>query len=400
MSDQAPDVLKFTADKRELVAALTWACVGISTRPPVPVLAGMRLDMEPGRLTVAGFDYEMTARAAVAVEGITRGSVLVIGRALLKAVKGLPGGKGAQVLAEVNGDAITVRSGGVSASSPVLAGDLAADYPQLPEMPPAAGVMAGAELRRTVGRVVPAASRDDTLPMLTCVHVEFGKGAATFSATDRYRLAIGEVTWTATASGKLPAVNVWAGNLAAFAKVADPDGKVTVHVGERPEGSGTDGPMIGMSDGTREMITRTNGSEYPRMGDRFPAETGASADVDAAAFTAAVKRAAAQSARGQAVRLHVTRDGITVTARGEDDQETSRETVPLTDELDAPTAGGRRITGWRCAYNPVYLAELTAGVDGTVRLAWAPDGLGKPLVIRPADTSDRYRALVMPIRLH
>ena len=50
-------------------------------------------------------------------------------------------------------------------------------------------------LAAAIAQVVPAASRDDTLPMLTGVCLDIDGDALTLAATDRYRLAVGTVPW-------------------------------------------------------------------------------------------------------------------------------------------------------------------------------------------------------------
>ncbi len=45
-------------------------------------------------------------------------------------------------------------------------------------------------LATAAAQVVPSASRDDTLPMLTGVCLDFDGQALTLAATDRYRLAV------------------------------------------------------------------------------------------------------------------------------------------------------------------------------------------------------------------
>ena len=46
-----------------------------------------------------------------------------------------------------------------------------------------------------IGQVTPAASRDDTLPMLTAVSLELAGATMTLAATDRYRLAVRDLGW-------------------------------------------------------------------------------------------------------------------------------------------------------------------------------------------------------------
>ena len=70
------------------------------------------------------------------------------------------------------------------------------EYPGLPEPPPPAGTVDGGVLAAAAAQVVPSASRDDTLPMLTGVCVDIDGDPMTLAATDRYRLAVRTVDWS------------------------------------------------------------------------------------------------------------------------------------------------------------------------------------------------------------
>ena len=69
------------------------------------------------------------------------------------------------------------------------------DYPRLPDMPSTAGTVDAAEFATAVAQAAIAAGRDDTLPMLTGVRLEIAGEKLTLAATDRYRLAVRELTW-------------------------------------------------------------------------------------------------------------------------------------------------------------------------------------------------------------
>jgi hypothetical protein len=68
-------------------------------------------------------------------------------------------------------------------------------YPALPELPGPAGHADGAEFAAAVRRVAVAASRDDSLPVLSAVPVTFAADALTLVATDRYRAALRRLPW-------------------------------------------------------------------------------------------------------------------------------------------------------------------------------------------------------------
>src|ERR1700722_20352989 len=192
--------MRFTVQRDALAEAVTWVARALPTRPVVPVLAGLLLRAEredqnqlgsngPGWLTASCFDYEVSARMRVRAEVAEPGVFLVPGRLLVEIVRSLPG---QPVEFGDDPDGISVTCGEASFAVASLP---SGEYPELPELPQLAGTADGGALATAIGQVTPAASRDDTLPMLTAVNVELDGATMTLAATDRYRLAVRELGW-------------------------------------------------------------------------------------------------------------------------------------------------------------------------------------------------------------
>lgn len=375
------DEIMFTASKGELAAGLTWAAHGISRRPVVPVLGGMRLQASQGRITLTGFDYEITARCHVPAEVTAAGTVLPAGSELVKAVKGLPGKRDAQVTVMTEDGRLSLECEGVFASVELL--DLS-DYPAAPVMPAEAAVIAGDVFAGAVARVAPCACTDDTLPIITCVRVEFGAvSGVTLAATDRYRLAVEDVPATFTCDGiGERSVSIPAPALAAFAKVADRAGKVTVHM---PVSE--DEPRAGFSDGTRELITRVNSGDFVRYRSLLPGagDLEVSATVEAKALSAAVKRAGAAAERNTAVKLQFTGERVNVTSERDGK-------VASSAALRASVSGAG---GFEVLFNPAYLRSLLDAAGGQAQIWYRAQV--KPVLVTSAD-SPAWRGLIVPIR--
>jgi DNA polymerase-3 subunit beta len=389
----------FTAGKGELAAGLAWAVKGLPTRPAVPVLAGVHLQATLGTVTVSGFDYDMTARARVPADVTAAGTVLARGKELATAVKGLPGGKAAQVTAMSDGDTLTLECDGVSASVELLP---AGDYPQLPAMPAEVASVDGSVLAGAVGRVGVCASTDDTLPAITAVLLDFGDAGITFAATDRYRLGVETAAATVTEAGRKAAIP--AKILAVFAKLAAKGERVSVHLAPVPAGHkpgfGGDDAMAGLSDGVRDLIIRTrDAGTFPSYAKLLPKTAAVTATADAGALAEAVKRAGAAAGKGEAVTLEFRSGRVTVTAR-RDGRRASSAAVPCRLDMGdvAQSGPGYRVIGHTVAYNPLYLAGVLAGLKGTVRLSWSK-ARGAMLVTPDGAPRDGFRGLVMPIRI-
>jgi DNA polymerase-3 subunit beta len=147
------------------------------------VLSGLRLEAADG-LTLSCFDYEVSATAQIDAEVAEPGTVIVPGRLLAEITRSLPA---LAVEFSTDDDVVNVICGSAEFALFTLPAD---EYPALPAAPPLAGTMDGGLLAAAISQVGPAASRDDTLPMLTGVCLDIDGDTLTLAATDRYRLAV------------------------------------------------------------------------------------------------------------------------------------------------------------------------------------------------------------------
>ena len=120
------------------------------------------------------------------------GTVLVSGRLLADISRALPG-KPVDVATDASRVAVTCGSGRFTLlTMPVE------EYPTLPAMPDPSGTVAGDIFTEAVAQVSIAASRDETLPILTGIRIEVETDRLTLMATDRYRLAVRTLPWRPT----------------------------------------------------------------------------------------------------------------------------------------------------------------------------------------------------------
>src|SRR5450756_2811509 len=108
--------MRFRVDRDVLAEAVTWTARSLPTRPPVPVLAGVRIEADDtGVVQLSSFDYEVSARSEIAADVAEKGTVLVSGRLLAEISRALPA-KPVEVAAD--GTKVTVTCG-ASRFSPV-----------------------------------------------------------------------------------------------------------------------------------------------------------------------------------------------------------------------------------------------------------------------------------------
>src|SRR2546421_3074072 len=181
--------VKFRVERDALADAVAWTAKSLPSRPSVPVLAGVMLRVSGGRLTVSGFDYEVSSQVGTEVQSDADGAALVSGRLLAEITKAW---RAKPVDVAAVGSPLELVCGSARFTLPTMPVE---DYPTLPEMPETAGAVDAAVFAGAVAQVAVAAGRDDTLPLLTGVRVELEGSTMTLLATDRYRLAIKELEW-------------------------------------------------------------------------------------------------------------------------------------------------------------------------------------------------------------
>lgn len=148
--------MRLRADRDSFADAVTWTARALPARPSLPVLAGMRLEAEPGSsaLRLSGFDYEVSARAEVEVSVEEPGALLISGRLLAEIVRNLPD---APVDVRAEGSRVLITCG--SARFTLLTLPIE-DYPSLPPMPEGSGSLSADSFAGAVRQVArpPAAT--------------------------------------------------------------------------------------------------------------------------------------------------------------------------------------------------------------------------------------------------
>jgi DNA polymerase-3 subunit beta len=372
--------VKFRVERDVLAEAVTWVARGLPARPPVPVLAGVMLEaFDDGSLMLSAFDYEVSARITVPADVAEAGQVLVLGRLLADISRNLPA---RPVDVSTDGAKVNVTCGSSRFSLREMP---VSDYPTLPAAPAASGTIAGDLFTQAVAQVAVAADRGDTLPILTGVRMEIDGDKVVLLATDRYRLAMRELTWTPATPDANHVALIPARQLSETAKALGASGSV-----ELAFGGGGDG-LIGFEAGQRQATTRLLDGEYPKVTSIFPTSVDTEAIIETAALEEAVKRVALVAERNTPVLLKFTDGQVAIEAGTGDDAQASEAVEAI---LHGPEI--------QIAFNPQYLLDgLHAVGQPWSRLSFTQPSRPAVLTGQPeaeSETNSSYRYVLMPVR--
>jgi DNA polymerase-3 subunit beta len=375
--------VKIRVERDAFADAVAWASRILPQKAALPVLSGLRIDAagDAGAgVRLSGFDYEVSAQANLDVTVAEGGSVLVPGRLLAEITRSLPP---SPIDLATDGSRVVVSCGSSRFTLPTLPLE---EYPTLPDMPAVSGTVGSDAFAAAVAAVAVAAGRDDALPVLTGIRVEIEGEQMTLAATDRYRLAVRTLRWQPEEPSMQTTALVPARTLAEAAKSLTSGAQLSIALAAGGTGEG----LIGLAGGDRSTTSRLLDGEFPKYRSLLPETSTATANVDSAALTDAVRRVALVASRTSPIRLSFSADGIELEAGGLDDA-AATESLPAEFEGEALSI----------AFNPTYLLDGLGSLDSdAATLSFT--GPTKPAVLTGksnGDTGSDHKYLLMPVRL-
>jgi DNA polymerase III subunit beta len=384
--------VKVLLDRDVLAEAVQWAARSLPLRPSVPILAGLLVRADAEGVTFSSFDYETSAqiqvKAAVADEGVA----LVSGRLLADISRSLPP-KPVDITADETRMELICGSARFTLQTlPV------ADYPSLPKVPEATGIVPSAAFAQAVAQVVVAAGRDELLPVFTGVRVEIDGDTISLLATDRYRMALRELTWNPSSTQISATALVPARVLNDTARSMTAGDEVTLSLSDGGSGDGIIGFEGHGPAGERQTTTRLLDGEFPKVRHIMNTAALMNVRVSTAEAIAAAKRVALVAERNTSLRMLIGEGSITLEA-ATGDQAQASEAIEAA--IDQPGGGEPVVTA--AGFNPTYLLDALGAFD-TPYVNFAFTAPSKPCQLTGLETLDgdpltEYRHVIMLMRL-
>jgi DNA polymerase-3 subunit beta len=365
--------VKFRCERDVLVDALGTAGRATTGRGgSLPVLSGVRAELSGDRLSLTGHDLELTISVAVDVNGDSDGTCVLPGKLASDVVRALPGGA---VEVEVGADEARITAHRSEFTLRVLPVD---EFPKLAAPSPDAVTLDSADFAAALRQVVPAASSDDSRPILTGVLLAAEEGGLRLVATDSYRLAVRDLPGTSVlAEGQ--SVLVPSRALQELARVVTGADQLTLRLGERD---------ATFELGDVRLSTVLIEGEFPNYRGLIPPSQPNRLTVGREPLLEALRRVKllASQATATPVRLGMSSEGLELSA-------VTQDVGHAHEALDA-TYQGAELT---VAFNPEFLlqgVEVTPGDEVSIETV---DAL-KPALLKSADHPE-FLYLLMPVRV-
>lgn len=363
--------MKLRCERDTLVEALQTAGRAVSGRGgQLPVLSGLHLVLTGDQLVVTGSDLELTIARTLTVNGETDGTAVIPAKLLIDVVRSLEAGAIELDLSELD---LTIRGGRSEFSIRTIPSD---EFPQLVSADGPAVTIEAESFVAALRQVVPAASSDDSRPILTGVLMAPSDVGLRLVATDSYRLAVAEVPGASVLEGD-QSVLVPSRALGEVRRVVGEAPQLTLRLSEKNASFEIDGLVV-----TTGLIE----GDFPKYQGLIPTTQSNELAVNREAVLDAVRRVRLLAQESTPIRLVMNADGLEIVAITQDVGE-GHETV------DAQYSGDELTV----AFNPSFLLDgldIAPGEDITLHTI---DSL-KPAVVRcPGD--EHFLYLLMPVRV-
>lgn len=334
---------------------------------------GIRIDARDGMLHLAAASQDLAISDAVKADFGGESSRVLPGKVFANTIRALPGDEIVMEFDDAKSD-VAISAGGAAVELRTITGE---QLPPIAEPTGAGFVVDAADFTDALGRVVVAASKDESRPVLTGVLIEASGDAINMVATDSYRLALQTLDSNiGLADGK--SVLVPATALAEVVKMFGTADKVTMHFGER---------NIAVESGPTKLVSQLIAGEYPQYRQVLPSRVDAPAVLSREVLLEAVRRAKVITDELPLRFQFGSQPGVCTVGGA------SAEVGVISEAIEA-AYDGPEIT---ISFNPSYVVEGLGRITTDEVALHMSDPL-RPALLLPAD-GNGFQYVLMPVRV-
>lgn len=377
--------MKFTVHRTAFIQYLNDVQRAISSKAALEILSGIKLDLSEDGLTLTGSNSDISIETVISIAdekaalNIEKtGSVVLPARFFNEIVKKLPEDS---LSVEVNDRfQATIRSGSAEFIINGLDPD---DYPHLPEIDSREQLtLPGDVLKQVINQTVIAASKQETRPILTGIHLAIKDGQLLAVATDSHRLSQRKLTLNGDSAADYDII-VPAQSMNELAKMlGDLSEDIEIQISEN---------QILFILGNTSFYSRLLEGNYPDTERLIPQNSTTTLEINAPAFLRAIERASLLSHEGRnnVVKLSMKSGTAQATLYSN-----SPEVGNVEEELTFNKLEGNDLD---ISFNPDYMKDaLRSFGQSEVTLNFTMPL--RPFTLVPSEAQGEFIQLITPVR--
>lgn len=377
--------MKFTVHRTAFIQYLNDVQRAISSKAALEILSGIKLDLSEDGLTMTGSNSDISIETVISIADENAalniektGSVVLPARFFNEIVKKLPEDS---LSVEVNNRfQATIRSGSAEFIINGLDPD---DYPHLPEIDSREQLtLPGDVLKQVINQTVIAASKQETRPILTGIHLEIKDGQLLAVATDSHRLSQRKLTLNGDSAADYDII-VPGQSMNELAKMlGDLSEDIEIQISEN---------QILFILGNTSFYSRLLEGNYPDTERLIPQNSTTTLEINAPAFLRAIERASLLSHEGRnnVVKLSMQAGTSQATLYSN-----SPEVGNVEEELTFNKLEGNDLD---ISFNPDYMKDaLRSFGQSEVTLNFTMPL--RPFILVPSEAQGEFIQLITPVR--
>lgn len=364
--------MKISCEKMILQSAIATAARAVSPRSTLPVLEGVLLEAQGQSLKLTGYDLKKAVYTSVDATVQDAGAVVINAKLLYDIVRAMPDG---MVSIATDDATAQVRCGRAEYMIPVMR---ATDFPELPEFEEDRSFsMEQGLLKEMINETIFAVSDSESRPVYMGTLFQLDGGVLTMVSVDGYRLALRKEE---VAGGDVDSFIVPGSALADVERIcADNDSKITVSISAK---------HVFFDIGDTSLISRRLEGEFLNYKSAIPERFRYEVVLDRLELLRTVGRVALIVDDKARIPIRLTFG---------DGQVSVRCATALGSGVDECLCEGNG-GGIEIGFNHKYISDaLKAAPADQIRICLNTGSA--PCVIRPAEDSEEFTYLVLPVRL-
>ena len=364
--------MKISCEKMILQSAIATAARAVSPRSSLPVLEGILFQAEGQSLKLTGYDLKKAVYTSVDATVQETGAAVINAKLIYDIVRAMPDGMVNIAVAE---NTAQVRCGKAEYNIPVMK---ATDFPELPEFEEDKSFsMEQGLLKEMINETIFAVSDSESRPVYMGTLFKLEEGVLTMVSVDGYRLALRK---EAVAGADVDSFIVPGSALADVERICgDTDEKITVSISAK---------HVFFEIGETSLISRRLEGEFLNYKSAIPEKFRYEVTVDRQELLRTVGRVALIVDDKTRIPIRLTfADGVV----------NVRCATVLGSGVDSCICEGNG-GGIEIGFNHKYISDaLKAAPADEIKICLNTGSA--PCVIRPADGSEDFTYLVLPVRL-